>query len=85
MHYYFLSIWLNLSYHKLKPAGWVVSLKSIPTVTAIVAPGPSDATQRNKIIALVITSYPVFMEVVTFDCIKTAIYFSLTLYLMIVP
>ena len=39
---------VNFSYHKLKLADWVVSLKSIPIVTAIVAPGPSDAAQRKK-------------------------------------
>lgn len=33
----------KFSYHKLNAADWVVSLKSIPMVTAIVAPGASDA------------------------------------------
>ena len=36
------------SYHKLKLAGCVVSLKSIPTVTAIVAPRPSVAAWNKE-------------------------------------
>lgn len=39
---------VKISYHKLKLAGWVVSLKSIPTVTAIVAPGASDAAWKTE-------------------------------------
>lgn len=39
-------------YHKLNPADCVVSLKSIPNVTAIVAPGPSDAIKQNIIITM---------------------------------
>ena len=35
------------SYHKLKFAGCVVSLKSIPNVTEIVAPLASDARMQN--------------------------------------
>lgn len=51
-----LNDWLVLSYvvilskylyHKLNPADCVVSLKSIPNVTAIVAPGPSDAIKQK--------------------------------------
>lgn len=39
-------------YHKLNPADCVVSLKSIPNVTAIVAPGPNDAIKQNIIITM---------------------------------
>ena len=42
------------SYHKLKFAGCVVSLKLIPAVTEIVAPGANDAGVQNNIATLII-------------------------------
>jgi len=43
-----IKVQVKASYHKLKLAGWVVSLKSIPTVTAIVAPGANDAARQTE-------------------------------------